>query len=105
MNVGDIVRVESSVGAIEGKVVKVINYNYYNSVVIDNGWNLVTVPDDMYEVEVLRVAVPPEPTDFCMVWTQGDHTYVRYGANSNTYPWIDTVTGATYTWEQIHERG
>lgn len=102
---GDYVRVESGVGAIEGKVIKVINYNYYNSFVIDNGWNRSTVPDDMYEIEILRVAVPPEPTELGTVWTQGNHTYVRYSSSSRTYPWIDAVTASTYSWEQIHERG
>lgn len=102
MNVGDIVRVEAGDGAIEGKVTYIAPMGGYNMVHIETGWRTELVPDDMYDVQVLRAHVPEEPTELGAVYTRDNVDYVRW-TNEYLAHWISSITGTLYEWKEIHE--
>lgn len=102
MKIGDYVRVVAGEGAIEGKVVYINKSrpkNAYNLVGIETGFRVETVPDDLYDIEVLRVAVPIEPIALGTV----HNGYVRW-TNNTFKPWISSETGLLYTWEEIWDK-
>ena len=99
---GDYVRVQNSTGVIEGVVFKVEDGGGYRIVYVNTGFRIEKIPDDIYSVEFVRVALPEEPTELGAVYTRDNVDYVRWTDDYLDH-WVSSVTGLRYTWKEIND--